>query len=515
MLWSDRGAGDGRRDDVAGDLTAGGEKTEPTVMAESGTVTMTSEKTLTTPISTATGGAPDHPAPVASADRGFRLVDRRGMLRLAGAAAIAAPAGGLLAACGGSSSSTNIDRPVRIGVITPQSGALKPFSDADLFVTDTMRSIFASIGGIPVGKRTHPVEIYVRDSQSNTSRAARATTSLIYEDKVDIVLVGSTADTVNPVSDQCEANGVPCISTMAPWQSWFYARGGKLKTPFTWTYHFFAGIDDIFAAYAAMWGQTPTNRTVGALWPDDIDGQGFSNDQYGFRKAIQNVNFRLVNPGASDDASSYRYQPGTGFSDIINRFKDEKVEIVTGIPQSADFAQFEKDAGAAGFAPKIYTVSKALMFQLDMKNLGELGDGMATEMWWSPRYPGRSFLTNATSEELANQYAAKSGFYWSQQIGTSHALFEVAAQALAVVDSIDDRRAIADAIGSVTARTIVGQLKFGSRQELPKNVATLPLVGAQWQLSPQDFKYDLKIVNNAGDTQVAREADLVALQHNS
>ena len=29
-----------------------------------------------------------------------------------------------------------------------------------------------------------------------------------------------------PVSDQCEANGVPCISTVAPWQPWFFGRGG-------------------------------------------------------------------------------------------------------------------------------------------------------------------------------------------------------------------------------------------------------------------------------------------------
>ena len=45
-------------------------------------------------------------------------------------------------------------------------------------------------------------------------------TKLITEDAVDLMVVASTPETTNPVSDQCEANGVPCISTVAPWQPW-------------------------------------------------------------------------------------------------------------------------------------------------------------------------------------------------------------------------------------------------------------------------------------------------------
>ena len=37
---------------------------------------------------------------------------------------------------------------------------------------------------------------------------------LINEDGVDLMLVASTPETVNPVADQCEAAGVPCISTV-------------------------------------------------------------------------------------------------------------------------------------------------------------------------------------------------------------------------------------------------------------------------------------------------------------
>ena len=34
----------------------------------------------------------------------------------------------------------------------------------------------------------------------------------------------STPETTNPVTTTCEAEEVPCISTMAPWQPWFIGR---------------------------------------------------------------------------------------------------------------------------------------------------------------------------------------------------------------------------------------------------------------------------------------------------
>ena len=102
-------------------------------------------------------------------------------------------------------------------------------------------------------RRKRPVEILLRDSQSKPSRAAEVAASLIKDDNVDLMLVSSTPETTNPVSDQCELNEVPCISTVAPWQPWFFTRGGKPETGFNWTYHFFWGLEDIIAVFNAMW----------------------------------------------------------------------------------------------------------------------------------------------------------------------------------------------------------------------------------------------------------------------
>jgi hypothetical protein len=51
---------------------------------------------------------------------------------------------------------------------------------------------------------------------------------LILTDEVDLILVASTPETTNPVSDQCEIYEVPCISTVAPWQPWFFRKSGRL-----------------------------------------------------------------------------------------------------------------------------------------------------------------------------------------------------------------------------------------------------------------------------------------------
>ena len=93
--------------------------------------------------------------------------------------------------------------------------------------------------GITIGNQTHTVEVIVKDSQSNSNRAAEVANELILSNKVDLMVVAHTPDTVNPVADQCEINEVPCISTDAPWQPYFFGRKGDPAKGFKWTYHFF------------------------------------------------------------------------------------------------------------------------------------------------------------------------------------------------------------------------------------------------------------------------------------
>jgi branched-chain amino acid transport system substrate-binding protein len=147
-----------------------------------------------------------------------------------------------------------------------------------------------------------------------------------------------------------------------------------------------------------------------------------------------------------------------------------------------------------------------------VETLASTGNGLATEVSWSPSHPFRSFLTNKDGQTIAKEYSAQTGKPWGQSLGLAYALFEVAAQALQNVDSIENRRGIADAIAAVNARTIVGKVAFGSRQDVPKNVAITRLVGGQWVHMPGADELTLRIVNVAGDNQVKQESGLEALR---
>ena len=46
-------------------------------------------------------------------------------------------------------------------------------------------------------------------------------TRVISDSKIDFMLVTSTPEVVNPVADACEAAGIPCLSTVMPWETWY------------------------------------------------------------------------------------------------------------------------------------------------------------------------------------------------------------------------------------------------------------------------------------------------------
>ena len=74
-------------------------------------------------------------------------------------------------------------------------------------------------------------EVIVKDSQSNPNRAAEVANELIVNDEINLMLVASTPETTNPVATTCEAEEMPCISTVAPWQPWFIGQQANPGRP--------------------------------------------------------------------------------------------------------------------------------------------------------------------------------------------------------------------------------------------------------------------------------------------
>jgi branched-chain amino acid transport system substrate-binding protein len=405
-----------------------------------------------------------------------RGLSRRGALKLAGGA-VCAPA--VLRVLPANAQSAAI----KIGYVRPKTGPIAAFSESDDF---TLAQITKVIGpGISNNGKIYPVHVISKDSQSSSSRAAEVASELILGEKVDLLIAASTPDTTNPVADQAEANEVPCITTLTPWQPYFFGRKGDPKKGFDWTYHFLWGLEDVIGAYTALWDSIPTNKIVGGLFPNDADGNAWGDPDRGFGKPLKALGFSLVDPG--------RYQPmAPDFSAQIAAFKKANVEIVTGVMIPPDFATFWSQAAQQGFKPKIATIGKALLFPSAVSALGNRGDGLSSEVWWSPSHPFTSSLTGQSAKALCEGYTSATGRPWTQPIGFSHALYEVALDVLKRAKSPNDPRAIAEAIAATKLNTIVGSVDWSSGPV--KNVSKTPLVAGQWTKTPSGF--DLVIVEN-------------------
>jgi branched-chain amino acid transport system substrate-binding protein len=370
----------------------------------------------------------------------------------------------------GSTAKAATSRVIKIGHVSPQTGALAPFAEADSFVLGQIKAGLAN--GIINGGVTYEVQIISKDSQSNSSRAAEVAAELILKDKVDLLVASSTPGTTNPVADQAEANEIPCITDNAPWQSYFFGRHGTPDKGFTWTYHFFWGAEDLIASFLALWKSVETNKVVGALFPNDEDGNALSDAKLGFPPAIQEAGYKLIDTG--------RFQPlSDDYGSQISAFKKAGVEIVTGVLTPPDFATFWNQAAQQGFRPKVVTVGKALLFPAAVAALGDRADGLSSEIWWSPSHPFKSGLTGQSAKELCDAYEHSTGRAWTQPIGFQHALFEVAIDVLKRAKNLGEPDSILEAIVTTDYQSIVGPIKWSGKPV--KNVTKTPLVAGQWR----------------------------------
>jgi branched-chain amino acid transport system substrate-binding protein len=383
---------------------------------------------------------------------------------------------------------------VKIGLVSPQTGPLAPFAEADEFNAKLFLDSIKST--LKINGQDYAVELVRKDSQSNPNRAAEVTKELIVSDKVNLMLALNTPETTNPVATTCEVEQVPCITTNCPWQPYFIGRQGNPGDPGSWkpfdyTYHYFWGLEDIIAVFSNMWNQIPTNKQVGGLFPNDGDGNAWGDPNVGLPKPMAAMGYKITDPGRYQNLSD-------DFTAQITAFKNANCEIVTGVVLPPDFTTFWNQALQQGFKPKACTVGKAILFPSSVDALGKAGNNLSSEVWWSPTHPFKSSITGQSAGDLAKAFTQATGKQWTQPIGFSHSILEVTADVLRRTADVGDAEAVVKAIQETDLQTITGKVKWDGANLPPfaqKNVCKTPLVGGQWRIQ-DNGKYDIVIVDN-------------------
>jgi branched-chain amino acid transport system substrate-binding protein len=419
---------------------------------------------------------------------------------------------------------------IKIGYVSPRTGALADFAGPDSFVLQLIRESSYFSKGITIGKTKYHIEITEKDTQSLGNVAVQVTQELI-NSGVDLILTSSAPETTIPVATTCEQYKIPCVSTVVPWEAYWggftgatiTAEGGAAGTGPKYNSMFFFGIPQFVGCFVPMWQRvqkmTNCNTNVAEMFPNDSDGNAFRAAFAPTVGAIYpNGGYNFVDGGAYTDLT-------TSYSSMIQTFKTggkngAACDLFINCPLPPDFQSFWTQASQQGYAPKLATVAKVMLFPTDAYALGQLSNNIATDAWFTPYSPYKSSLTGLTANKFAENYQSAGHGQWVQSMGSTYSLFEVAIEGLKKVSNPHDRLALAKALQSVSYDGMCGPINMNLKSSNPlmaspaKGIGMVMPVGVQWKpgstklVGHRKYAWSQWVVDNSLNPHVPVNASL-------
>ncbi len=391
-------------------------------------------------------------------------------------------------------------RKIKIGYVGPLSGVRADFGATEKWTIEMVKQHVAN--GLTLNGTHYDVELVVRDNRSDQQYSATVASELILRERCNLILAPD-GDAAMALGELADTRRVPTISSMAPWQAWLFPRGGTPDKGFPYTFHFFAGSDAVLNAFTSIFSALDTNKNVGTLFLDNPAGRGLMDPNMGLPAALGQAGFNQTEAGPFQLSSN-------DFSNQVSMFRDANVDILSGFMYANHFVPFWNQVAQAGLSPKACAMAAAFLFPSSVNALGDRGDGLGTEVWWTPNFPFESSITGNSAKALAAAWEDSTGQQWTQPLGYGHAMWEVALAALANAADPLDPDSLRDGIATLSTDTVIGPVDFAHSPI--KSVAITGLVAGQWRKSAGGkYPYELKVVDNAMMPQVPVDADVVAL----
>ncbi len=385
----------------------------------------------------------------------------------------------MLASCQSGDQGTNV---IRIGYVNPTTGALAGNGEGCDWViqqvTDYVREHPVKVDG-----KDATLEVIVYDSASDQNTCTEMAQKLIEEDHIDLMIAIQTPNTVIPVAQVAERYHIPCIATQCPVDP----LANSLEQ-FSWTYDAFYTLDDVYESQRALWtiaGHEPgSGAKVGLLFANDADGSAWHEI---FVRRLAEDGYQAVDPGQYPSHT-------TDFTNVANTFRSEEIDIIAGTNIPPDFMNAYNAVISAGVQVDCVTMGKCCLLASDVEALGDLADGIMTQVWWDPVYPYTSDLTGMTSARLNEAYIAEhNGRVMPQPAAYGYAALELAVQTFMKAGTTK-KEAVRDAIGALDVTTVVGPIRYDSQMKGLKFSNTV-LCGGQWQR--ENDQLVLKIIDHS------------------
>jgi branched-chain amino acid transport system substrate-binding protein len=413
---------------------------------------------------------------------GRKAVSRREFLKLAGVAGAAvgvgAGLGGLVAACGGETTTTiagptttvaagtttttaastttvtaapEMGREIKVGVVSPLTGIIAVFAVADRWGIEMVKEFVGDEMVLGDGK-LHKVSWLLRDTQSDDNRASQVTSDLILNDKVDLLTVGGSPTTGVPAAVQAETLGCPLIATNVPWQAWVFGRGLTLDTREKWVFGALFGIEQGTSAMIQVLNKIPTNKKAGLFLGNTIDTDAWLAPDIGMDSMLEKAGYQWTLPS--------KFNLGTeDFTALISAYKKFGCEINCGSNPGKDFPNFWTQCAQQGYNPKACVEMIGLSATEDQEAMGKAAYGIIQIFTWHADWPYVDPITGMNCRELADKYEADLNKPWDQFI-TGYMRSGWAVDVLKRTKDLDDKESMLEAIKTTKMDTILGPVDF-------------------------------------------------------